>query len=104
MRIDTGVGSHDRFRRRGAGAVEPGETPAAAGRREVKEEAGLDIVAGRILGKRIQSETGRQAIYPAVAPPHAAEAHSVFANSPADAEEVRRRNPADPHDLSGSAS
>src|SRR5580698_9803161 len=33
------------------GEIEGGETPAVAGRREVKEETGLDIITGRILGK-----------------------------------------------------
>jgi NUDIX domain len=50
------------------GEIEPGETPAVAGRREVKEETGLDIVTGRVLGKRIHPQTGRQVIYLAARP------------------------------------
>ena len=32
------------------GGVEPGESPAAAAVREVREELGLDVEAGRLLG------------------------------------------------------
>jgi len=71
------------------GQIEPGETPAVAGRREVKEETGLDIVAGRILGKRIHPQTNRQVIYLAARPARHAEARSVFVGDDADVEEVR---------------
>ncbi len=71
------------------GEIEPGETPAAAGRREVKEETGLDIVAGRILGRRIHPQTGRQVIYLAARPTRHADARSVFVGDRAEIDEVR---------------
>jgi len=45
------------------GAIEPGETPAAAAVRKTREETGLDIAAGRILGRRTHPETGRHITY-----------------------------------------
>ena len=71
------------------GEIEPGETPAVAGRREVKEETGLDIVTGRVLGKRIHPQTGRQVIYLAARPARHAEPRSVFVNDERAVDEVR---------------
>jgi 8-oxo-dGTP pyrophosphatase MutT (NUDIX family) len=71
------------------GEIEPGESAAVAGRREVKQETGLDIVAGRILGKRIHPQTGRQVTYLAARPARHAETRSVFVGDDADIEEVR---------------
>ena len=71
------------------GEIEPGETAAVAGRREVKEETGLDIVTGRILGRRVHPQTGRQVIYLAARPTRHAEAGSVFVGDDAELEEVR---------------
>jgi 8-oxo-dGTP diphosphatase len=71
------------------GKIEPGETPAVAGRREVKEETGLDIVAGRILGKRIHPQTGRQVIYLAARPARHADAQSISVGHNAGVAQVR---------------
>jgi 8-oxo-dGTP diphosphatase len=81
------------------GEIEPGETAAVAGRREVKEETGLDIVAGRILGKRVHPQTGRQVIYLAARPARHARAESVFVGDTAEVEEVRWLSRAEVDDL-----
>ena len=81
------------------GEIEPGETPAAAGRREVKEETGLDIVAGRILGKRVHPQTGRQVIYLAARPARHADVRSVFVGDEAEIDEVRWLTRAEVDDL-----
>lgn len=47
-----------------AGKIEPGESPAAAAVREVKEEAGLVVrAAARPIGRRVHPKTGRTMIY-----------------------------------------
>lgn len=46
-----------------AGKIEQGETPAAAAVRETAEEAGVEVIAGRILGERIHPSTGRHVVY-----------------------------------------
>jgi excisionase family DNA binding protein len=46
-----------------AGEIEPQESPADAAVREVKEETGLEIRAGQILGTRVHPRTGRVMIY-----------------------------------------
>jgi 8-oxo-dGTP pyrophosphatase MutT (NUDIX family) len=46
-----------------AGEIEPEEDPADAAVREVKEETGLDIRPGRILGTRVHPATGRVMLY-----------------------------------------
>jgi len=46
-----------------AGEVEPGESAADAAVREVKEEAGIDVVVGRVLGRRVHPATNRTMIY-----------------------------------------
>jgi 8-oxo-dGTP diphosphatase len=81
------------------GEIEPGETPAAAGCREVKEETGLDVVAGRILGKRIHPQTGRQVIYLAARPARHAEIRSLSAGDDAEVAEVRWLTRVDIDDL-----
>ncbi|MGW4488436.1 NUDIX hydrolase [Amycolatopsis sp. NPDC004368] len=48
-----------------AGAVEPGETPAAAAVRETKEEAGLVVAEAKPLGDRVHPKTGRRMYYTA---------------------------------------
>lgn len=54
-----------------AGEVEPGESPADAAKREVKEEAGgLRIEVGDKIGERVHPQTGRTMIYFAATPTH----------------------------------
>src|SRR5580704_18658346 len=53
-----------------AGEIEPGESPADAGIREVKEEAGLQVEAGKEIGRRVHPATGRTMIYMAAMPTH----------------------------------
>lgn len=51
-----------------AGENEPGESPADTIIREVKEETGLEIVAGQIIGERVHPKTGRHMVYVAAGP------------------------------------
>lgn len=51
-----------------SGEIEPGESPADAAVREVKEETGLAIKAGRIIGRRIHPATNRALTYMAAWP------------------------------------
>jgi 8-oxo-dGTP diphosphatase len=81
------------------GEIEPDETPAAAGRREVMEETGLEVVAGRILGKRVHPQTGRQVIYLTARPARQADALAASAGADAKVEEVRWLNRAEVDDL-----
>lgn len=46
-----------------AGKIEPGESPADAAVREVKEETGLRIRACAIIGRRVHPKTGRTTVY-----------------------------------------
>jgi 8-oxo-dGTP diphosphatase len=51
-----------------AGQVQPGESPGATVAREVKEETGLEVAPGRVVGRRVHPETGRTMIYLAARP------------------------------------
>ena len=51
-----------------AGQVEAGESSADAAVREVKTETGLDVIPGRVIGRRVHPETGRTMIYLAARP------------------------------------
>jgi 8-oxo-dGTP pyrophosphatase MutT (NUDIX family) len=51
-----------------SGEIEPGESPADAAVREVKEETGLAIKAGRIIGRRVHPDTQRSLTYMAAWP------------------------------------
>jgi 8-oxo-dGTP pyrophosphatase MutT (NUDIX family)/DNA-binding transcriptional regulator YhcF (GntR family) len=46
-----------------AGEIEPGESPADAAVREVKEETGLLVTAGGVIGRRVHPNTGRTMVY-----------------------------------------
>jgi 8-oxo-dGTP pyrophosphatase MutT (NUDIX family) len=73
-----------------AGEVEPGETPSDAIVREVKEEAGLRVVAShRELGRRVHPKTGRTMIYIACSPTGSTD---VVLGDPDELEEVRWAN------------
>lgn len=50
-----------------AGEIEPGESPADAAVREVKEETGLRVAAGAVIGRRVHPKTGRTMVYMAAA-------------------------------------
>ena len=71
-----------------AGEVEPGETAAFAAVREVKEETGLEVRAGREIGRRVHPKTGRTMVYVAARPSRPDEL-SVFVGDPAELAEVR---------------
>jgi 8-oxo-dGTP pyrophosphatase MutT (NUDIX family)/DNA-binding transcriptional regulator YhcF (GntR family) len=51
-----------------AGEIEPGESPADAAVREVKEETGLLVTAGGVIGRRVHPKTGRTMVYMAATP------------------------------------
>ncbi len=46
-----------------AGQLQPGESVGDAAVREVKEETGLEVTPGRVLGRRVHPDTGRTMIY-----------------------------------------
>jgi 8-oxo-dGTP pyrophosphatase MutT (NUDIX family) len=69
-----------------AGKIEPGESPADAAEREVKEETGLRVEAGDQISHRVHPQTGRLIIYVAAAPTHGTR---VFVTAPDELAEVR---------------
>jgi 8-oxo-dGTP pyrophosphatase MutT (NUDIX family) len=56
------------------GEIEPGEDPADAAVREVKEETGLRIRATDVIGRRVHPQTGREMVYLAARPTHGTKA------------------------------
>ena len=69
-----------------AGEVEPGESPADAAIREVKEETGLRVEVGDTIGERVHPKTGRTMIYLAATPTHGTE---VFVGDEDELAEVK---------------
>lgn len=69
-----------------AGEIEPGESPADAAIREVKEETGLVVNYSRIIGRRVHPKTGRTMIYLACVPAAGTEVH---VGDPEELAEVR---------------
>jgi 8-oxo-dGTP pyrophosphatase MutT (NUDIX family) len=69
-----------------AGEIEPGESPADAGVREVKEETGLLVAAGQEIGRRVHPTTGRTMIYVAARPMHGTD---IFVGDRDELAEVR---------------
>lgn len=69
-----------------AGEIEPGESPADAAIREVKEETGLVVNYSRIIGRRVHPKTGRTMIYLACVP---ASGTDVHVGDPDELAEVR---------------
>jgi excisionase family DNA binding protein len=69
-----------------AGEIEPGESPADAGIREVKEETGLLVAAGPEIGRRVHPATGRTMIYMAARPTHGTD---IFVGDRDELAEVR---------------
>jgi excisionase family DNA binding protein len=70
-----------------AGEQEPGETFVDTIIREVKEETGLEITAGEILGERVHPKTGRHMVYLAASP--ARNNLDVVVGDPDELSEVR---------------
>ena len=69
-----------------AGENEPDESPADTIVREVKEETGLEIEAGDIIGERVHPQTGRTMIYMAG---HPVRGTSVFVGDETELDKVR---------------
>jgi 8-oxo-dGTP pyrophosphatase MutT (NUDIX family) len=69
-----------------AGEIEPGESPADAAVREVKEETGLLVKAGHVIGRRVHPKTGRTMIYMAALPTHG---DDIFVGDEDELAEVR---------------
>jgi 8-oxo-dGTP pyrophosphatase MutT (NUDIX family) len=69
-----------------AGKIEPGESPADAVTREVKEETGLRIRAGGLIGRRVHPKTGQTMVYMAAQPTHGT---NVFVGDEEELAEVR---------------
>ena len=78
------------------GEVEPGELPEDAAVREVKEETGLEVRAGRLIGERDHPATGRHMIYMAAVPTRGT---GVFVGDEAELAEVRWVTLADADEL-----
>jgi DNA-binding transcriptional regulator YhcF (GntR family)/8-oxo-dGTP pyrophosphatase MutT (NUDIX family) len=81
-----------------AGEIEPGESPADAAVREVKEETGLRIRSGGVIGRRVHPQTGRTMVYIAARPTHGTDA---FVGDEQELAEVRWVSPAQADELMG---
>jgi 8-oxo-dGTP pyrophosphatase MutT (NUDIX family) len=81
-----------------SGEVEPGELPEDAAVREVKEETGLEVRAGQVIGERDHPATGRHMIYMAAEPIRGTE---VFVGDEAELAEVRWVGLAEADELMG---
>jgi 8-oxo-dGTP pyrophosphatase MutT (NUDIX family) len=68
------------------GTIDPGESPADAAVREVREETGCPIRPGRILGSRVHPATGEAITYVAAVPE---EGTDVSAMGPGEVTEAR---------------
>lgn len=69
-----------------AGEQEPGERPEDTAVREVKEETGLEVRAGQVIGERDHPKTGRRMYYLAATPTHGTD---VFVGDEDELAEVR---------------
>lgn len=69
-----------------AGENEPMESPKDTIVREVKEETGLEVTAGEILGERVHPKTGRHMVYVAARPTRGTD---VFVGDEEELAEVR---------------
>jgi 8-oxo-dGTP diphosphatase len=68
------------------GKIEPGESPACAAVREVREETGCTVLVGHVLGSRVHPATGRHVTYVAAVP--GCDTH-VAAAAPSEVAEAR---------------
>jgi 8-oxo-dGTP diphosphatase len=68
------------------GEVEPGEQPEDAAVREVKEETGMEVEGGQVIGERDHPKTGRHLIYMAAKPTRGTD---VFVGDRAELAEVK---------------
>lgn len=80
------------------GKIAPGESPADAAVREVKEETGLRIAAGNEIGRRIHPVTERWVVYIAATPEGGTD---VFVGDAEELAEVRWVSPAEADKLTG---
>ena len=81
-----------------AGELEPGEQPEDTAIREVKEETGLRVQAGEVIGERVHPKTGRTMIYMAAMPTHGTD---VFVGDEEELAEVRWVSLAEADELMG---
>jgi 8-oxo-dGTP pyrophosphatase MutT (NUDIX family) len=72
-----------------SGQIEPGESAADAAVREVKEETGLQIIAGREIGRRVHPATGRTIVYLSGRPDAEADSSAVHVGDENELAEVR---------------
>lgn len=82
-----------------SGEIELNETAAEAGIRETKEETGLDVVPGRILGRRTHPLTDRRMIYLAARPAKQTNIHDLSVVDKRDLAEARWLSRAEVGDL-----
>jgi 8-oxo-dGTP diphosphatase len=80
------------------GKISPGESPADAAVREVKEETGLRIAAGKEIGRRLHPVTSRWVVYIAATPQGGTDA---FVGDTEELAEVRWVTPAEADKLTG---
>jgi 8-oxo-dGTP pyrophosphatase MutT (NUDIX family) len=69
-----------------SGEIEPGESPAFAAAREVKEETTMEVAVGDLIGERTHPKTGRRMFYLAAIPTGS---YEIFVGDPAELADVR---------------
>ena len=69
-----------------SGEIEPGESPADAAKREVKEETTMEVEIGDLIGERTHPKTGRRMFYLAAIP---TQSYEIFVGDPAELAAVR---------------